>query len=254
MQLGGMNDHNPLVSHVMALVNRPDVQNNIHMDLKQKNALAQYQQQAQESVRQQMQQMFQNMRAQGGQGGGRGQRGQRGQQDPAQRQQMREQMQAQRSAVQNKINTGLTDLLKPEQAQRLHELDLQWRGVLSVADAKVADEAQISQEHRAAITTLLNEYQQKQQQARQEMFQQFRANRQAGVNGQQQPNAPAQPNARNGQNNVNPFVALQRQDEAARKDAEEKALALLSPEERGRWQKVLGQPFTFRTDLQTAPQ
>lgn len=244
MQFAQTNDRNPLTSHVYALVNRPDVQNNIRLDLNQKNALAQYQQQAQDSIRQQMQQMFQNMRAQRGQ---RGQRGQGAQRDPNQRQQMREQMQSQRAEIQNKITTGLNDVLKPDQVKRLHELDLQWRGVLSLADPKVADEVQVSSEHRAAISTLLNDYQAKQREARQQMFQQFRANR-------QQPNQPNQPNQQrqlNAQTGANPFLALQRQDDAARKDAEEKALALLSADERAKWQKAQGAPFTFRTDIQT---
>lgn len=270
-QRGGQPDRNPMTTHVMELINRADVQNNIHLDLKQKTALTQFQGEAQKMVRDQMQQMFQTMRQQnGGRGGRNG--AQNGQDDGqadrnAQRQQMRTQMQAQREAIQTKITTGLNEVLRPDQVTRLHQLDLQWRGVLSLADPKVADEVKVSAEHRSATTTLLTEYQTKSREARQQLFQSMRGNRQqnggrgngfgnAAGNVGNATNNGAAGNSNNAQGNPaqngqNPFAAIERTDAAARKEAEDKALALLSRDEKARWTTAQGAPFTFRTDLQT---
>jgi hypothetical protein len=251
---------------VFELINRPDVQSNIKLDLRQKNALAQYQQQSRASVQQQMQQMFQNMRGQRGQRGqlgaggqpgqpgDQGQQAQPGRQDPAQRQQLREQIQAQRAEIQTKITAGLNDILKPEQVQRLHELDLQWRGALSMADSKVADEVQLTPEHRTAISGVVSDYQAKIRESRQQMMQQFRGNRN-GFGAGQQPGAQGQqPAQANRANMANSITEMRRQEAAARKEAEDKALGLLSAEEKSRWTKAQGQPFTFRTDIQTLRQ
>lgn len=249
----GQADRNPLTSHVMELIQRPDVQTEIRLDLKQKAALMQVQTQAQQQYQQQMQQMFQTMRQ------NRGQAAQGTQQDrAAQRQQMRDQMQQQRATFQTQLNEKLNDVLRPDQQARLHQLDLQWRGPLSIADQKVAEEAQVTNEHRAAITTLLNDYQQKQREARQQLFQGMRGGRRGfGANGQpganNQPNQPqgqqVQPQQRTPQQMQQDFLALQRQDEAARKEAEDKALALLTPDERAHWDAAIGPKFAFRQDI-----
>jgi hypothetical protein len=249
-------EKNPLVTHVFELINRPDVQNEIGMDLRQKNALAQYQTQMQANIRQQMQEMFRNLRGQDGAGGRQrqrdpgnagggaeqpGQGGQTGQQDPGQqRDQFRQQIEQQRNQIQGGMEKGLKDLLRPEQVARLYQLDLQWRGVLSIADVKVAEEIEASQQTRAAITGLVTEYQNRVRESRQQMMQAFREQRQAATN-----------NPNQGGIRQDPMIAVERADAAARKEAEEKALKALSPEERAGWTKVQGKPFTFRSDIRT---
>src|SRR5207249_3645297 len=58
---GRLSDHNPTVSHAFELIQRRDVQSELQLSISQKNALAQYQTQAQQVMQQQMQQIFQNM-------------------------------------------------------------------------------------------------------------------------------------------------------------------------------------------------
>ena len=238
-QMRGSN-HDPMVSHVMELIYRPEVQTELHLTLKQKNALTQYQTEAQQAVRDKMQQMFQNM--------GLGRRGQRGggqnqdpnaQNDPAaqqqQRQQQMQQIQEQRQQIQDQVNKGLFEIINQDQAKRLHELDLQWRGPLSIAEQKVAEEVQVSQEHKNAVNNLVNDYKAKASEARQQMLQNMRAARQNNQDG-------------NLNNQPNPFQAIQKADDDARKEAEEKVLPLLSAEEKGRWNTAIGKLFTFRKD------
>ncbi len=242
---GGQADRNPLVSHAMQLLNRADVQNDIHLDLKQKQALQDTETQAMSDWRQQRQQMFQSMRQNRGQD-------QTAPQDRTQRrQQMREQMQQQQTAFQTQLQGKVDQILRPDQVRRLHELDLQWRGPLAVADPKVADELQISQEHRAVIATLANDYLNAQRQARMDLFRSLRPNRrQPGQGGQPgQPDAAAPATPPTPEEMQSRFEALQRSDAAARKTAEEKALAELSPDERARWTAATGSPFVFERDL-----
>ncbi len=237
----GQNDHNPLVSHVMELIYRPDVRTEIHLTLKQRNALDQYRDQSRQAVQAKMQQMFQdlglrnrpNRQTAAQPGDPAAQADQAAQQ---QQQQVFQQFQDQRMQLQNQVNKGAFELLKPEQAKRLHELDLQWRGVLSNADAKVAEEVQVSQEHRTAVMALVTDYQAKAGDARRQAFQNMRGNRQGNAGGL---NASQQ----------NPFTAAQKADDIARKEAEDKALPILSAEEKSRWTAAHGRPFTFRKDI-----
>jgi len=220
-------DHDPLVSHVMELLNRPDVQVGIHLDMKQRASLAEFQGQAQQMVAQQMAQFFQEMRQNRAQG------------VPQDRTTFFQQIQEQRTAAQAKAADNLPKILRPEQIARLHELDLQWRGVLALGDAKVAEEAGISAEHRNAIQNLAQEYRTKSRELRMQFFQNMRAAWRGPAAQTQTPQAagPTTP------------AALDRADLAARKEFEDKALAILSPQEKARWQKIQGEPFTFRADF-----
>ncbi|MGC8669245.1 MAG: hypothetical protein ACP5VE_14135 [Chthonomonadales bacterium] len=221
-------DHDPLVSHVMELLARPDVQVGIHLDMKQRAALDEFQGQAQQAVAQQMAQFFQEMRQNRSQG------------IPPDRNTFFQQIQEQRTAAQAKAAGNLPQILHPEQMARLHELDLQWRGVLALGDAKVAEEAHIGAEHRSAIQKLAEEYRAKSRELRMQFFQNMRN---AWRNGANQP--PSQV-----VNGPTTLAALDRADLAARKEYEAKALAILSAEEKARWMKIQGEPFTFRADFQ----
>jgi hypothetical protein len=240
----GQNDHNPLVSHVMELIYRSDVRTEIHLTLKQRNALDQYKAQSQQAVQAKMQQMAQDLglrnrpnRQNAAQPGDPvAQADQAAQQQ--QQQQVFQQFQDQRTQLQNQVNQGAFDLLTVEQAKRLHELDLQWRGILSNAEAKVAEEVQVSQEHRTSVMALVTECQAKAGDARRQAFQNMRGNRQGNAGGLSA-------------NQQNPFTAVQKADDDARKEAEEKALPILSTEEKSHWTAAQGRPFTFRKDIQT---
>lgn len=250
--MSGQNDHNPLVTHVYDLVQRSDVQSEINMDLRQKNALAQYQTQVPTMIRQQMQQQMQSLRG----AFGRGQRGGQNSGDTAappqdagaDPQQMREQIQQRiqqsQAEIQAKVSQGLAEILRPEQLGRLHQLDLQWRGTLSMADPEVAKEGGVSQEHRTTVNALLTEYQSRVREARQQMFEAMRADRQNAVANS---NGTAASGIRQ-----DPFIALERKDTAARDELNEKALKVLAAEERQGWKNATGKTFVFRTDLKTS--
>jgi hypothetical protein len=251
--MGGASDRNPATTHVYELIQRPDVQNEIGMDLRQKNALTQYQGQVPGMIRQQMQQQMQNFGR--GAGGRRGQQPGGGdpgagavgagaaQQDPqAQREQMQQQFQQMQSELQTKIGQGLTEILKPEQITRLHQLDLQWRGVLSISDSTVAQEVQATPEQRTAIGGFLQEYQGRTQEARRQLMETMRAERQAAAAGNNQPSGGIR---------QDPMVQLERAETAARKEIEEKALKTLTGETRERWTRAQGRVFTFRSDIKT---
>lgn len=256
MGLMGGQDRNPLVSHAFELVHRPDVQSELNLDLRQKNALVQYESQIPDIARQQMQSQMQAMRQNGfgrnpngpgAQPGGNNGGGDTSspQDAAAQRQQMQQQRQQQmlqmRTDIQNKINTGLNDILTPAQLARLRQLDLQWRTALSIADPSVATEIHVTAEHRTAINGLVTEYQQKQNEARQQLMATMRADRQAAANGTQT-------------NNVrpDPAIAMERADTAARKEYDEKAVKLLAAEEKDQWTKAIGKLFTFRADIRSS--
>src|SRR5207237_9800278 len=74
-----------------------------------------------------------------------------------QMEQMRAQIEAQRAEAQQKVESGLAEILRPDQAKRLHQLDLQWRSALALADPKVAEETQGSQGHGAVVAGVVGE-------------------------------------------------------------------------------------------------
>src|SRR2546423_15234716 len=67
---GRQNSHDPLVTHVLELIQRSDVQTELHLDLRQKAAVKEIGPQVQQEMQQQMQQMFQSMRGNRGNRGG----------------------------------------------------------------------------------------------------------------------------------------------------------------------------------------
>lgn len=159
------------------------------------------------------------------------------------REQIQQQIQQSQTELQNKISQGLADILRPEQIARLHQLDLQWRGALSMADPEVAKEAGVSQEHRTAVNALVTEYHARMRDARQQMFEAMRAERQAAASNA---NGTGTSGIRQ-----DPLIALERKDTAARDELNEKALKAISAEEKDGWRSASGRPFVFRTDLKT---
>ncbi len=56
------------------------------------------------------------------------------------------------------LDTKVKETLKANQISRLHELDLQWRGYLALSDPKVQDKLQLSKEVRESIATIMKSY------------------------------------------------------------------------------------------------
>jgi len=217
MRGGAFGGDSPTRSNTMGLLMRPEVQTELRLDIGQRKALDQLFQQSRTEMRQRMRQNFQNMRNLSRE------------ERRAQMEQMRTQIQEQRAAYQGEISKKVEEILKPKQVQRLHELDLQRRGPLALADPKVAEEIGISNEKRAQVNKINSDLQAENRQVMQQFFEQMRL--QDGV--------------RRGANFdwQDAMAPLQRKRAELRKTAEEKVLALLTSEEKARWKAAQGEKF-----------
>lgn len=227
MMFGGPGS-SPMMSNTLGLLMRPDVQTELRLDVRQRTAIAELMEQSRNRMFERMQQRFRNNGPQDFRNLPPEQRRQRGQE-------IREQMMAEMQAFQGEINDQIKKILRPEQIKRLYQLDLQWRGPLSMADPKVAEQIKLTPEHRNEILKLLNEFQQQNRELINKYFQQMRES--GGFRPGQPPDFSAF---------QNPQSPLRREMDKNRKAAEEKALALLNAEEAANWKAAQGERFTFR--------
>lgn len=242
-QMGGQEAR----SNPLGLLMRSDVQTHLHLSLKQKNAITQLLEGSAQKQREQMQQTFQNVpRPNNAQGLSRDE----------QRQQMRdamapmmEQMRAARQKFEGELGDQIKAILTPQQNGRLSQLDYQSRGLLALADPKVAQEARLSPETQQTIAKIVSDYRTVSGEMRQEFFQTlFQNNQQQG-----------QPQAGQGgrRANFNPqemqtrMAPLQQKLDKLKKETEDKILAALNAQEKAGWQALTGDPFTFRKDIET---
>jgi len=233
---GGPGGPNPLMSNTLGLLQRPEVENELHIDMNQRNAIDDLQNSSRDAMQQRMQQIFQSISIDFQSIGSL---------SPEERQQkmqgLQAQMEAARTAFQGELNDQVKKILKPAQLKRLHQLDLQRRGPLSMADPKVADELKLSPEHRVAIAKIGNDYQQETGQVMRDAFQQM--HEQIQQNGGSQPGEP--PPFPDFTSKQSPY--RQKLDKI-RKGDETKVMALLSDDENAAWKAAIGAPFTFRPD------
>lgn len=229
-QRGGMmwGGGSPLQSNTMGLLMRPEVQTELRLDVGQKRALAELMQTSRAEMQQRMRQNFQGLR------------NQPREERRAQMEQMRTQMREQMAAFQGEINKKVEEILSPKQVKRLHELDLQLRGPLALADPKTAEKVGISAESRAAIAKINMDYQTESRQVTQQFFEQMRAD--GGF--QRGPQ---------GFNWQAAMAPMRQKMQALRKAAEEKAVAQLTAEEKTRWKAAQGEKFRGWRDVPGAP-
>jgi hypothetical protein len=210
-------------SNPMGLLMRPDVQSEIRLSLKQRRALAALQEEAQMAMRERIAANFQDLRNL----------------PPEERrqriQERRNALPAQISAFQGELSQKVKEILKEEQIQRLHELDLQYRGPLALADPQVAEGVKLSSESRSEIANIAAEYQQEAQKIVQQALQEW-----------QTVGAPQGAPPPDFQNRLSP---IGRKLHEARKKAEEEVVSVLTAEERARWKQAQGRKFTFRSAL-----
>ena len=130
------------------------------------------------------------------------------------------------------------------QVDRLHQLDLQWRGPLGLSEKKLADALKLTPDQRSKTSTALADYLQVQVQAMQKAF------TGAGANGQGGPPQGAGPGGFNPQEMQKKMSEAMQSDEMkkARKEAEKQVLQSLTPEQKETWNSWLGKPFIFRTN------
>lgn len=133
-------------------------------------------------------------------------------------------------------------LLTESQKARLNELWYQWRGPLVMAEPEVAGRLQLNQETRRKIGEIAAEY----AKIRTEVFQSLTQRGQImSSDGYLQQHSEGM-----GASELDrPFSPARRKLTRAKKNAEERILALLTEEEKARWNRLCGSPFSFRTDL-----
>jgi hypothetical protein len=236
---GAIGGTNPLQPNPMGLLQRPEVQNELGLDLKQKNAIAALEEDQRTGMRDRMRQAmqgqtnpFQNMTPE-----------QRRNMTPEQRQQMAEQMRQQIQPIiqaamnqwQGELSEKIKAILKPEQVTRLYQLDLQKRGPMAMGDARVAQQIKLTPQSATTISKIANDWQAAQQQIIGEAFREAREQN-------QMPDF---------QNKLSP---ARKKIDQNRQDAEAKALATLSADEKASWQAAIGREFRFRPDAINPPQ
>ncbi len=170
-------------------------------------------------------------------------------------QQMRTSMQQQINKITDDQDKQLESVLTPSQVARLHQLDMQWRSALALANPDMAKIFQLTPDQNTGIGKLLQQYRSQQQE-------QMRAIMQANMPAPQQMPQGLSPQQRRQyfQQRMQQMQQQIQQNQGAMTDAARKAamtllqvrqdlgkkvLALLTPAESAQWQKLLGAPFYF---------
>jgi len=133
-------------------------------------------------------------------------------------------------------------ILKPAQWQRLQELSLQLRGPLALADPAIAEKVKLTPEHRAEISAIASRYAAVKSEVLMSLAQ---TNQEASADGSRRTVSVRLDTS----SLERPMSPARQKIEAAKKEAENKILSLLSDEEQANWQALCGKPFTFRKDL-----
>ena len=236
----------PGVSSASSLLTRADVRNELMLNGRQTEALADLQNGFPAAMGQQMRDAFQKMRDEMGAANPQDM-------SPEERQQFGAQMQTTMQEAQFAVladqDKKAEALLNPAQIKRLHELDLQWRGPLAVADAKTNAKLNFTPEQQTKLTDMLKDFRAKQQESRGGMWGGGRGRpgaggqtgqagaagaNQNGANGQPPASGPGAPGGRRGFPTPEEMQAQMETSSKAilklRKTTDEKALALLTPE------------------------
>jgi hypothetical protein len=111
----------------------------------------------------------------------------------------------------NEHRREVEGVLRPDQRKRLTELDLQWRGILALVDQGLSDELGILPSHYKVIEQIVNAFEVK----------------------------------RITLSFVRSRVDRYEKRQVLLRETEQKVLAVLSDEEKGRWAEAIGKPFKF---------
>lgn len=203
-----------------ALIQRPDVQGALSLGMRQRAALrdifaANTEQRVMVSVR-----------------------SDRGADPGAVQRQGDEQLRVQLSGRDTKVRA----ILKPEQWERLQQLELQWRGPLALADADVANRVDISGATRSKIAPIAAAYQKEKSEVLASLTQ---TREDTSPDGTRRTVAVRMDTSELDR----PLSPARKRLEKAKRDADAQILAALTPEERERWKAACGEPFTFRADI-----
>ncbi|HLV79789.1 MAG TPA: hypothetical protein VKT32_05880 [Chthonomonadaceae bacterium] len=225
---GGVRPDDPTHSMAWVLLSRKDVDTEIGLEDHQRTALAELQSKSREEILDRMRKAA------------AGNAEETNESPEERRLQFQQQMAQQRAFLEgypDEMAKRAEGVLKPSQARRLRELDLQWRGPLALADPKVAEAVKLSADQRDKVAATLQDYQAAVMNIRRQIV--------AGV--RPTGNAPQAPPTPPSAEEMQARAAKARKEmDLARQEAAGKALAVLSAEQQKRWQQMLGKPFTFQ--------
>ena len=141
------------------------------------------------------------------------------------------------AAMSNDIDKKAQEVLRPDQIKRLRELDLQWRGPLALSDTKVAEKFGLTAEQKTKVTALVASYRKTQETMIADVMSSLRPK-------SDDPNTPpARPD---------PSAIMTKMAEAQEKldkirtEMGDKALEVLTDEQKTAWTTAQGKKFTFR--------
>lgn len=116
----------------------------------------------------------------------------------------------------NEQRREVEEILRPDQRERLTELDLQWRGILALGNKSLSDRLGVSPAHHQCIAEILADFEVKR--------------------------LRLLSYSENSENTESPRYQKRR---VLLQETEQKVLALLSDEEKARWAQAIGKPFRF---------
>jgi hypothetical protein len=118
----------------------------------------------------------------------------------------------QAAKVPEAVKKAIAEVLKPEQAKRLRQIELQLRGAQAFNDASVQSELKMTDEQKTSVKTILGDYQK-------EM-------------------AAAMKEAQGGN-----FQGLREKMQTLRKESDEKLQGVLKDDQKKAYKEMLGEPF-----------
>lgn len=148
---------------------------------------------------------------------------------------MREDMQALNSDRDKKM----TAILTPTQAVRLKELDFQWRGPLAMGVKNVAEQVKLTPQQTPVVTDLLKKYQQEANQRLRMGSRSVQLNHKFNEGSSDAPPTFAEMQAY--------MENAAKEIESKRKALGDKALNTISSEQKTQWSALTGKPFVFRS-------
>ncbi|HLK61487.1 MAG TPA: Spy/CpxP family protein refolding chaperone, partial [Chthonomonadaceae bacterium] len=169
---------------------------------------------------------------------------------PEERQAKGQEIQAKTQEITQKFNEGLDKRIEKilngkatggvAQMDRLHQLDLQWRGPLALMDKTVATPLAVTPDQDAKIQAIFQDY----QKANMDAMQKVMADLQ-----NQNANGDAPPNPQTFRQEMQKRMAAIRPEmDKIKKEHGDKVVALLTPEQQQKWKDMQGRKFTFRTN------
>lgn len=138
------------------------------------------------------------------------------------------------------------NIVSPEQRQRLHELDLRWRGPLALGEPETAEAVGLTPAQREEVGAAIKEYRAALDKVgelyRSVMMPQTSSAPKRGADPRKQKFAPSP------EQWAAKRDAAQQKAEQTRLTSAEKVLALLTPAQKQQWAKLQGAPFTFQAN------